>query len=85
MLTNAPERQTPRLRAGQIVAGGPIQRFRWRDEEWVLMPTTYVFNNQASVEAVRRTWPWGGWVGRSQRLRIGLIAGVCVSRVHHLH
>ena len=47
------------FRGAQIVAGAPLARVRWSTESWVLMPTTYVFNNHASWLAVTRTWPWG--------------------------
>ena len=49
----------PGLEAAQIVAGEPLGRFRWSGESWLVMPTTYVFNNQASGLAVKRAWPWG--------------------------
>ena len=43
----------------QLVGGSPFASFRWRDEAWVAMPTTYLFNKQASLEAIRRSWPAG--------------------------
>ena len=52
------------FQAAQIVAGAPLTRVRWSTESWVLMPTTYVFNNHASWLAVTRTWPWGVGPGR---------------------
>jgi hypothetical protein len=53
------EAEIPRLSAIQLVAGRPLVSFRWGGEQWVLMPTTYLFNKKASVEAIRRSWPAG--------------------------
>ncbi len=43
----------------QLVGGSPLASFRWHDEAWVVMPTTYLFNKQASLHAIGRKWPEG--------------------------
>jgi hypothetical protein len=53
------ETAVPSMSTTQLVGGRPLASFRWRDEVWVVMPTTYVFNKQASLEAIRRSWPAG--------------------------
>lgn len=53
------ENDVPRLSTAQLVAGSPIASFQWRNEPWVVMPTTYVFNKQASLQAIERSWPRG--------------------------
>ncbi len=53
------ETAVPRMSTAQLVGGSPLASFRWRDEAWVVMPTTYLFNKQASLEAIGRSWPAG--------------------------
>jgi hypothetical protein len=45
--------------AAQLVAGRPLASFQWRNHTWVAMPTTYLFNKQASLMAIRQSWPVG--------------------------
>lgn len=47
------------MSTAQLVGGGPIASFQWNREPWVLMPTTYAFNNKASLLAIGRSWPVG--------------------------
>jgi hypothetical protein len=47
------------MKTAQLVGGEPLASFRWNHESWVLMPTTYAFNNQASVAAIEQSWPVG--------------------------
>ena len=47
------------MQQSQLVSGDPIFTFDWRRERWAVMPTTYVFNNAASLEAMRQSWPRG--------------------------
>jgi hypothetical protein len=47
------------LSSAQLVGGRPFASFHWNDESWVLMPTTYTFNNEASLLAIERSWPIG--------------------------
>ena len=49
----------PSMSTLQLVGGRPIATFHWRGESWVLIPTTYTFNNEASLVAIARTWPAG--------------------------
>ena len=60
------EATAPSMSMAQLVGGSPLASFRWRDETWVVMPTTYFFNKQASLQAIRRAWPAGvGPAGQS--------------------
>jgi hypothetical protein len=45
--------------AAQLVGGSAMASFRWRDDAWVVMPTTYIFNNRASLQAIEHSWPVG--------------------------
>jgi hypothetical protein len=47
------------MSTAQLVGGQPIGSFHWNDETWVVMPTTYTFNKQASLLAIARSWPVG--------------------------
>ena len=47
------------MSTAQLIGGSPLASFRWRDEAWVVMPTTYLFNKQASLQAIGRSWPVG--------------------------
>jgi hypothetical protein len=47
------------MSAAQLVGGTPLASFRWRNDDWVLMPTTYLFNKRASLLAIERSWPAG--------------------------
>ncbi|MCX6545817.1 MAG: hypothetical protein NTV05_15565 [Acidobacteria bacterium] len=47
------------MSAAQLVGGTPLASFRWRDDNWVVMPTTYLFNKRASLLAIERSWPAG--------------------------
>jgi hypothetical protein len=47
------------MSAAQLVGGRPVASFDWHHDSWVLMPTTYTFNNHASLLAIARTWPLG--------------------------
>jgi hypothetical protein len=47
------------MSSAQLVGGSPIASFRWDNEAWVVMPTTYFFNKQASLQAIGRSWPAG--------------------------
>jgi O-antigen ligase len=49
----------PSLSAAQLVGGRPLASFRWREEAWVVMPTTYFFNKRASLQAIDHSWPSG--------------------------
>jgi hypothetical protein len=49
----------PDLSRAQLVGGSPLASFQWRDEAWVVMPTTYFFNKQASFKAIGHSWPAG--------------------------
>ena len=51
--------QVPAMTAAQLVGGSPLVSWRWRGEAWVVMPTTYVFNKEASLRAIGRSWPVG--------------------------
>lgn len=53
------EAQVPAMTAAQLVGGSPLVSFRWRGEAWVVMPTTYLFNKEASLQAIGRSWPTG--------------------------
>jgi hypothetical protein len=53
------EAAVPSMSAAQLVGGSPLASFRWRDEAWVVMPTTYLMNKQASLQAIGRSWPLG--------------------------
>lgn len=53
------EATVPGLRGAQLVAGTALSSFRWRADTWVVMPTTYLFNKQASLEAITHSWPAG--------------------------
>ncbi len=53
------EAAVPSMSTAQLVGGSPLASFRWRDEAWVVMPTTYLFNKQASLQAIGRSWPGG--------------------------
>jgi hypothetical protein len=53
------EAAVPGMTAAQLVGGSPLASFRWRGEAWVVMPTTYLFNKQASLQAIARSWPAG--------------------------
>lgn len=53
------ETAVPGMSAVQFVSGRPLASLQWRNDAWVLMPTIYVFNNQASIEAIRHSWPIG--------------------------
>jgi len=53
----------PGMTSAQLVAGGSLTAFQWHDETWLVMPTTYVFNKLASLEAIRRSWPNGAGPG----------------------
>jgi hypothetical protein len=56
----------PNMSTAQLVGGSPLASFRSRDEAWVVMPTTYFFNKQASLQAIGRSWPAGvGPAGQS--------------------
>lgn len=60
------EAAVPSMSTAQLVGDSPLASFRWRDEAWVVMPTTYLLNKQASLEAIRRSWPTGvGPAGQS--------------------
>jgi hypothetical protein len=68
------EAAVPSMSTAQLVGGGPLATFRWRDEAWVVMPTTYLYNKQASLQAIGRSWPAGvgpagqpGFTSRLQR------------------
>ena len=47
------------MSSAQLVGGNPLASFRWGNEAWVVMPTTYLFNKQASLQAIGRSWPVG--------------------------
>jgi hypothetical protein len=49
----------PTMSTAQLVGGSSVASFRWRGVAWVVMPTTYYFNNKASVEAIEHAWPAG--------------------------
>ena len=51
--------EIPNMIAAQLVAGSPLASFQWRNQTWVAMPTTYVFNKGASLQAIRQSWPVG--------------------------
>ena len=53
------EAAVPSMSTAQLIGGSPLASFRWRDEAWVVMPTTYLFNKQASLQAIGRSWPVG--------------------------
>lgn len=53
------ESAVPNMSTAQLVGGSPLASFRWRDRAWVVMPTTYLFNKQASLQAIERSWPAG--------------------------
>lgn len=53
------EAEVPNMVSAELVAGRPLASFRWRHEAWVAMPTTYVFNKQASLVAIAQSWPMG--------------------------
>ncbi|MDO8835562.1 MAG: hypothetical protein Q7V01_08190, partial [Vicinamibacterales bacterium] len=53
------EAQVPAMTAAQLVGGSPLVSCRWRGEAWVVMPTTYLFNKEASLQAIGRSWPAG--------------------------
>ena len=53
------EAAVPSMSMAQLVGGSPLASFRWRNEGWVVMPTTYLFNKQASLEAIGHSWPTG--------------------------
>jgi hypothetical protein len=47
------------MTSAQLVGGQPLASFEWQREAWVVMPTTYAFNNHASLLAIRASWPAG--------------------------
>jgi hypothetical protein len=49
----------PSMSTAQLVGGRPLASFRWRGDVWAVMPTTYAFNKQASLQAIARSWPLG--------------------------
>jgi hypothetical protein len=53
------EAAVPGNTAAQLVGGSAMASLRWRDEAWVVMPTTYVFNKRASWQAIKHSWPLG--------------------------
>ena len=53
------EAAVPNMIAAQLIAGSPLASFRWRGVAWVVMPTTYLFNKQASLRAIGYSWPAG--------------------------
>jgi len=53
------EAAVPSSRVAQLVGGSPLASFRWRGEPWVVMPTSYLFNKQASLKAIAHSWPAG--------------------------
>jgi hypothetical protein len=54
-----------RWRVGQVVAGQPVAAFGWSGDTWLLMPTTYLHNKEASLRAIEAAWPAG--VGPGQQ------------------
>lgn len=69
-----------RWRVGQVVAGQPVAAFSWFGDTWLVMPTTYLYNKQASLRAIEAAWPAGIGPGQqpafTARLqRDGLIPG----------
>jgi hypothetical protein len=57
--------EVERWRVGQVVGGRPVASFEWSGESWLLMPTTYAYNKQASLIAIEEAWPAG--VGPGQQ------------------
>jgi hypothetical protein len=53
------ETAIPSMTSAELVAGSPLASFRWRDQTWAVMPTTYFFNKLASLQAIGRSWPIG--------------------------
>lgn len=53
------ESAVPSMRVVELVAGNSLASFRWRGDSWVVMPTTYLFNKQASLQAISHSWPAG--------------------------
>lgn len=53
------ETAVPRMRVVELVGGNSFATFRWRSDSWVVMPTTYLFNKQASLQAIAHSWPAG--------------------------
>jgi hypothetical protein len=53
------EAAVPASSAAQLVGGRPLASFEWRGQPQVMMPTTYLANNQASLLAIERSWPKG--------------------------
>ena len=53
------QRDIETMSAAQLVGGRPVASFDWHHDSWVLMLTTYTFNNHASLVAIARTWPLG--------------------------
>jgi len=53
------EAAVPNMISAELVAGSPLASFHWRHDVWVAMPTTYVFNKQASLVAISQAWPAG--------------------------
>jgi hypothetical protein len=66
------EDAVPRMSTAQLVGGSPLASFRWRDEAWVVMPTTYLFNKQASLQAIERSWPVGVGPAGQPAFTVGL-------------
>jgi hypothetical protein len=53
------ETAVPTMTASQLVGGEALASFQWRDEAWVVMPSTYLLNNRASLLAIAHAWPAG--------------------------
>lgn len=53
------ESAVPAMTASQLAGGEELASFQWNDEAWVVMPSTYLLNNRASLLAIAHAWPAG--------------------------
>lgn len=53
------EASVPGMIASQLVAGRPFATFERSGKSWAVIPTTYYFNKQASLLAIKQSWPVG--------------------------
>lgn len=52
------------LEDGMFIAGEPLASFTAGSRSFAVFGSNYLFNKEASLAAIRRTWPWGVGPGR---------------------
>ena len=51
--------RTGALAAAMITGDSAVAHAQVADQSWVIVPTTYLFNKRASIDAIRAHWPKG--------------------------